>query len=234
MKILFNPSQKYFSTTLITSMSAVIHQVLVKKNSTKQVRFCWPLIFGPIDRCAYWRYFPLHFKFKGTQLMLCWLADDCNPQLDEIISNFQIINKRIFSVAGRMFKPERCRLTSKRFEASMFINCNNDFEHCSFLFNLYLKFLLPWSNWREGSWEIWLPWPAQCKDQAPLSLYFGFNILLIGFQQVIVYLRFPSIFRWSGVLTQSSTPGFTIFLKLFFFLIVEYYITYRRQCASFS
>jgi len=27
----FNPSQKYFSTTLITSMSSVIHQILLKK-----------------------------------------------------------------------------------------------------------------------------------------------------------------------------------------------------------
>jgi len=23
-----------------------------KKNSTKPVRFCWPLTFGPIDRCT--------------------------------------------------------------------------------------------------------------------------------------------------------------------------------------
>jgi len=36
----FNLSRKYLSTTLITSMSTVIHQILVKKNSTKPVRFC--------------------------------------------------------------------------------------------------------------------------------------------------------------------------------------------------
>jgi len=46
--------------------------------------------------------------------MLCWLADDRNnPHLDEIVSNIEIINKRIFSVAGRMFNPDRCRLTVK-------------------------------------------------------------------------------------------------------------------------
>jgi len=45
--------------------------------------------------------------------MLFWLADDPNPQSEEIFSNFEIINKRIFSVAGRMFKPDRCRLTVK-------------------------------------------------------------------------------------------------------------------------
>jgi len=40
--------------------------------------------------------------------MLCWLANDRNPHLEEIVSNFEIINKRILSVAGRMFKPDRC------------------------------------------------------------------------------------------------------------------------------
>jgi len=47
--------------------------------------------------------------------VLCWLADDSNivTQVEEIVSNFEIINKRIFSVAGRMFKPYRCRLTVK-------------------------------------------------------------------------------------------------------------------------
>jgi len=69
--------------------------------------------------------------------MLCWLANDHNPQLEEIVSNFEIINKRIFSVAGRMFKPDRPRLPDKRFEALMFINCNKDFKHRLFLFNQY-------------------------------------------------------------------------------------------------
>jgi len=45
--------------------------------------------------------------------VLCWLADDRNPLLEETVSNFEIINKRIFSVAGRMFKPDRCHLTVK-------------------------------------------------------------------------------------------------------------------------
>jgi len=45
--------------------------------------------------------------------MLCCLADDRNLQLEEIVRNFEIINKRIFKVAGRMFKPDRCHLTVK-------------------------------------------------------------------------------------------------------------------------
>jgi len=40
--------------------------------------------------------------------MLCWPADDRNPHLEEIVNNFEIINKRILSVAGRIFKPDRC------------------------------------------------------------------------------------------------------------------------------
>jgi len=61
--------------------------------------------------------------------MLCWLADDRNPQLEDTVSNFEITNKRIFSVAGRIFKPDRCRMPDKRFEAFMVINSNKDFEH---------------------------------------------------------------------------------------------------------
>ena len=38
--------------------------------------------------------------------MLACLADDRKPQLGEIVNNFEIINKRIFSVAGRMSKHD--------------------------------------------------------------------------------------------------------------------------------
>jgi len=50
-----------------------------------------------------------------------WLADDRNAQLQEIVNNFEITNKRIFSVVGRMFEPDICRLPDKIFEALMFI-----------------------------------------------------------------------------------------------------------------
>ena len=105
----FNPSRKYFSTTLITSMSSAIHQILLKKKSTKTVRSCWPLTFGPIDRCAaILASLLISFQIESCT-MLCWLADDRNLHLEEIVSNIEIINKRIFSVAGRIFKPDRCR-----------------------------------------------------------------------------------------------------------------------------
>ena len=32
--------------------------------------------------------------------------------------------ERLFSIAGKLFRPERCRLTDKRFEELMFIRCN--------------------------------------------------------------------------------------------------------------
>jgi len=38
--------------------------------------------------------------------MLACLADDRKPQFGEIVSNFEIINKRIFSIARRIFKPD--------------------------------------------------------------------------------------------------------------------------------
>jgi len=50
------------------------------------------------------------FQIKSCT-MPCCLADDRNPQLEDIV--FEIIIKRIFSVAERMFKPERCHLTVK-------------------------------------------------------------------------------------------------------------------------
>jgi len=67
--------------------------------------------------------------------MLRWLTDDRKPQLEVIVSSFEITNKRIFSVAGRMFKIGRCRLPDKRFEALMLVNCNKDFKHLLFLFD---------------------------------------------------------------------------------------------------
>ena len=33
--------------------------------------------------------------------------------------------ERLFSIAGKVFTPERCRLTDSRFEQLMFIRCNN-------------------------------------------------------------------------------------------------------------
>jgi len=70
----------------------------------------------------------INFKLKSWR-MLCWLADDRNPQLEEIVSNFEITNTQIFSVVGQIFKLDRCRFTDKRFETLMFINCNKDFKH---------------------------------------------------------------------------------------------------------
>jgi len=49
-------------------------------------------------------------------------------QFEEIANKFEITNKQLFSVAGRMFPPDRCRLTDKRFETLMYIDSNKDFE----------------------------------------------------------------------------------------------------------
>jgi len=96
------------------------------------------LTIGSIDKCPA----PLTSLFISFKITSCtllrWLADDHNPHLEEIASNFVITNKRIFSIAGRMFKPDRCRLPDKRFETIMFINCNKDFKQL-FLFNQSFK-----------------------------------------------------------------------------------------------
>jgi len=78
--------------------------------------------------------------------MLACLADDRKPQLAEIVSNFEIINKRIFGVAGRMFKPDWCRLIDKTFEALMFINCNKDVKNYHFCLIIILMYLFHWSK----------------------------------------------------------------------------------------
>jgi len=61
--------------------------------------------------------------------MLCCFADDLNPQLEEIVSNFEITNKRNFSVAGRMFKPDKYCLPHETFETLIFDNCYKYFKH---------------------------------------------------------------------------------------------------------
>jgi len=52
-----------------------------------------------------------------------------NSCFEEIVSNFEITNIRLFSIAGRKFKPDRCRLTDRRFEALMFINSNKHLKN---------------------------------------------------------------------------------------------------------
>jgi len=61
--------------------------------------------------------------------MQCKLEDDRNPQFEEIVSNFEITNKRFFSIAGRMFEHDRCGLTDKRFETLIFISFNKYFKN---------------------------------------------------------------------------------------------------------
>jgi len=57
-------------------------------------------MFSPLDRCtAILASLFISFQIKNCTL-LCWLADDCNPQLKEIVSNFEIISKQIFNVAA--------------------------------------------------------------------------------------------------------------------------------------
>jgi len=101
-------------------MSTVIHQILVKKlNETREVLLTIDFWFNR-QMCSYiW----ITVQIKSCT-MLCWLADDRNPQLD-IFTNFKITNE--FSVL-----LDKC---SSLIDAVwlikdlMFINCNKDFKH---------------------------------------------------------------------------------------------------------
>jgi len=53
--------------------------------------------------------------------------------LEEIVSNFEITNKRFFSIAVLKFKPDRCCLSDKSCKGLMFINCNKHFKHLLFM-----------------------------------------------------------------------------------------------------
>jgi len=61
--------------------------------------------------------------------MLRWLPENITTRFDEVVINFEFINKRLFSAAGRVLKPDSRRFTRERFELLMFINCNKDFKH---------------------------------------------------------------------------------------------------------
>ena len=36
--------------------------------------------------------------------------------------------ERLFSVAGKVFKPDRCQMKDSTFETLLFINCNKEFK----------------------------------------------------------------------------------------------------------
>jgi len=90
----------------------VIHQTLLEKlNETNEVLLTID-IWSNSQMRSYIGVTVHSFQIKSCT-MLCWLADDRNPHLEDTVSNFEIINKRIFSVTERMFKPDRCHLTVK-------------------------------------------------------------------------------------------------------------------------
>jgi len=69
-------------------MSTVIHHKLAKNTQQNQQGFVGSLSIS----------FQIICKLQNA-LLTC-LSDDHIPQLEEIVSNFEMINKRIFSVAG--------------------------------------------------------------------------------------------------------------------------------------
>ena len=117
--------------------------VTSEKSSTKPVRFCSPLIFVPINRCAtLLASLFISFQTKWNKILCAALSDDPNaitqqktpyPQFEKIVSKFDITNKRVFNVAGRMLLPDRCVVLTKDSKRCA-INYNQHFKYY-FLFN---------------------------------------------------------------------------------------------------
>jgi len=93
-------------------MSNVIQQILLEKLSETSEVLLTIDIWSNSQMRSYIGVTAHSFQIKSCT-MLCWLADDRNPQLENTFSNFEIINKRIISVTERRFKPDRCQLTVK-------------------------------------------------------------------------------------------------------------------------
>jgi hypothetical protein len=66
---------------------------------------------------------PLHFWSLHTESL---------PKLSKMAETYLALPassapvERLFSIAGKVFRPERCSLTDSNFEALMFLKCNKD------------------------------------------------------------------------------------------------------------
>ena len=66
------------------------------------------------DPLTYW---------KGHSNMYSTLAKLAVKYLTDMASSASV--ERTFSIAGKVFRPDRCRLTDKNFETVMMIKCND-------------------------------------------------------------------------------------------------------------
>jgi len=91
-----------------------------------------------------WHHCSFHCKVKVTQCLLACgrskghhTAAKIVTYFEEIVINFEIINKQLFSVVGLVFKPDRCSFIDKRFEMLIFINCDKYFKHWLFFYKYW-------------------------------------------------------------------------------------------------
>ena len=61
--------------------------------------------------------------WKGHSNMYSTLAKLAVKYLTVMASSASV--ERTFSIAGKVFRPDRCRLTDKNFETVMMIKCND-------------------------------------------------------------------------------------------------------------
>jgi len=100
----------------------------------KTIFFSWKIFFIMSDNSDFWSnrqirsYCILVSLFISFQMKSCkMLCSACRRSkghhttenivtrsLKKIVNNFEITNKRVFNIAGRMFKPDKRRLTDRR------------------------------------------------------------------------------------------------------------------------
>lgn len=67
------------------------------------------------------------FWLAKRQVWNCWLPFLSQLSIAYLNTPVSIVPvERLFSIAGTIFRPERCSISDKKFENIMIIKCNND------------------------------------------------------------------------------------------------------------
>ena len=93
----------------------------VDSNTTETIRSKVTTYFS--DQCLSQEANPLQFWKENTSMYPPAMSKLAKRYLSVPASSGPV--ERLFSIAGKIFRPERCRLTDTVFENLMFIKCNS-------------------------------------------------------------------------------------------------------------
>ena len=111
----FNPKSNNDTPTLdlFSFMDSVTHTPQMNSDDEVDRYITEPVLPNTTDVLAYWK--TNQYKFPILAKIACqYLAIPASSAPVE----------RLFSIAGKVFRPDRCSLTDKNFEKLMFIKCN--------------------------------------------------------------------------------------------------------------